>query len=510
MAKKADALFLGLLFTFAMWSGIGLLESPGFTFDEALFVDPALHYARHGFLAAPTLGPGFGHAEAVLYHPPLYFLALGHVFRVFGEGLLQARLFSVALASCSLCLVFFIVRRWSPLAALLAAFLLAVDPLFAYRAREARPDWIPLLAVLGAFGLITSLPATGRRRLVSVLAVGVLVGLGVNAHLLYLIYGVVFGLLLLFPSPLGPRKVRYRCFESAVFSVGLVATLIPFLLYVRRHPMAFEEQFLYHVDLQHEAYSKTGGWMYQEALRYLQYFKLTPFGLIYFAGAMAAAGWLSFRSSSAAAEVQKAGTLPWLRTVFLVSLFGMALLSVASGHRPWHLLMLAPFFSILGGEVAAWAIGRARHSWPAVLLCTLFFLAALNGVVVNWLARTYSAFATWGERRVDKLEAGLAGIIPRGSTVYGDYRLVFLAYKQDWKFVQHQYAYRKDPKRLRELGFDYVIASDMTGDLSGINLADYSVVEILELNPSHFRLGKLNRTVNPISLRVLRRLNAAP
>ena len=505
VAKKADVSFLALLIIFAVWSGFGLLESPGFTFDEALFVDPALHYARHGFLAAPTLGPGFGHEEAYLYHTPLYFLALGYIFRLFGEGLLQARVFSVVLASCSLCLVFLIVRRSSPLAALLTTFLLAVDPLFGSRAREARPDWIALLAVLGAFSLITSLRAKGWRRLVFVLVAGVLVGVGVNSHLLYLIYGVSFGLLLIFPWALGLRECRFRWTRLAVFSLGVVVTLIPFLLYARRHPIAFAEQFKYHVSLQHEAYAKTGGWVYQEVLRYLQYFRLAPFGLIYFVGSMCAAGWLALWSSCGATEEEKAGTSTWLRTVFVVSLLGITLLSVTSGHRSWHLLILAPFLCAVGGGVAAWAAGRARHSWPAVFLCVLFFLAVLNGVAVSWVARTYSALATWGERRVDKLEPRLTVLVPRGSSVYGDYRLVFLAYKLDWKFVQHQYAYRKDPKGLREVRFDYVIASDMTGDLSGIDMADYVLVENLELGRSPFRLGKVNRTVNPISLHVFRR-----
>lgn len=508
VARNARVLFVVLLSIYAVWSCVGLLESPGFTTDEApIIVDAGLHYARHGFLAVPAMGPGFGHEEAVLYQTPLHFLALGYVFRVFGEGLLQARLLSVALALCCLCVLFLIVRRWSPLGAFFAAVLLAVDPLFTARTREARYDWLALLGALGAFGLLISMPSEQRRRIASVLAAGVLVGLAVNSHVLSLIYGVIFGLLLLLPSLLGPRKARFRWMESAVFSLGVVVTLVPFLFYASRHPTAFVEQFLHQSADWHKSPSKTGGWLYQEALKYFQYYRLAPFGFIYFVGSMCVAGWLACRSSSEGSEPEGAGTLARLRTVFLITLLGIGLLSVISGHRPWRLLLLAPFVSAVGGMVAVWAAKRARDSWPALFLCLLFCLAVLNGVAANWLARTYSAFATWGERRVDKLEARLTELIPRGSSVYGDYRLVFLACKLDWKFVQHQDSGRRDPKRIREMKFDYLVVSEMTGDLNGINTADYVLVEELKLGRSPFRLKNLNKTVVPIDFQVYRRVS---
>ncbi len=115
VAWGRDAACMTLLVLLALGAWLPLLTkipTPGG--DEPGFVDPAATFARHGFLGTDLyLGQLPGMERHIYWQPPVYFVALGAWFKLFGVGLVQARLFSVFCGLAVVLCVYGLSRLWA-------------------------------------------------------------------------------------------------------------------------------------------------------------------------------------------------------------------------------------------------------------------------------------------------------------------------------------------------------------------------------------------------------------
>lgn len=119
--------------------------------DEPLLAQPAMLLLREGRLATPLLtGAASGVAERTYWYPQGYFLLLATVFSITAPTLEAMRAISVVAAIAVLAETFAVARisSASRSAAIGAAALLAVDPVFERAALIGRPDVVALALIL--------------------------------------------------------------------------------------------------------------------------------------------------------------------------------------------------------------------------------------------------------------------------------------------------------------------------------------------------------------------------
>src|SRR5215471_8012103 len=255
---------------YAVWALIGLTSSPGFTIDESPIIDAAHTFQELGYLAIRTAGPGSHHYEdAFLYQMPLHPVVLGIWFKLFGFGFFQARLLSVILACVALWLVAQSMASFSTRAVLLSVVLLGCDPMFAERARLARYDWLAI-----GFGLLAWREVGLRREVEGPLTagkaalVGVALGIATSTHLLFgLSFAVAIGVIILIDEKFSRAWVL-----CGLMIATFIATLIPAILYMFRHPEAFDGQLLFQIRGNGAHSSSFVAWLRDEVKRYILYF----------------------------------------------------------------------------------------------------------------------------------------------------------------------------------------------------------------------------------------------
>jgi uncharacterized membrane protein len=105
--------------------------------------DPGTHALAGRFIAEGYVP----YRYFVSVHPPLYDLTLGAIFRVFGYDYYYVPYLSVVLSLACLVLVYFVARRlYGNRTALIAAGLLAVEPMMVYFGRRGVQEAMGLRA----------------------------------------------------------------------------------------------------------------------------------------------------------------------------------------------------------------------------------------------------------------------------------------------------------------------------------------------------------------------------
>ena len=133
-----------LIAAFALFNLVGLDRMPLINGDEPWIAEPGLHFWRTGVFASELHRGFYGVEQHFLLHAPLFSILVGGVIAVLGQGLYQARLLPLALATATAALTFVLGRRLlSPRHGLLALLMLTtwrVAP-----GVKAYPSGIPLV-----------------------------------------------------------------------------------------------------------------------------------------------------------------------------------------------------------------------------------------------------------------------------------------------------------------------------------------------------------------------------
>ena len=115
--------------------------------DEPWLMQPSWEWLKHGHPGLPMFRHLGSNIQNYWITSPLLFAAGAVVFKLFGIGLLQARVFNLFLAAMILLCLYLVVRRytghWTSFAAVL---LLSLDGNFLYWSRVSRSD-IPTVAL---------------------------------------------------------------------------------------------------------------------------------------------------------------------------------------------------------------------------------------------------------------------------------------------------------------------------------------------------------------------------
>jgi len=452
------------ILAFFLVSCFGLTQSPGFNHDESLIAAPALSLLRTGHLQIAAAGPDDDRENSYFYQTPLFPVALAGLFKLLGTGLWQGRFLSLLLAAATLIVLARALRPWGNLAGLMGVVLLSVDPVFVERGRLIRYDMPAMIGALAGFillaGFFVRTPAANLHppRQVRAFLAGLCLGLAVEAHFLYVLYVGAFGLLILIFSEAEAVGFKVRIGRAGLFTLGFLVAMIPFALYALAHPAGFRQQFLFQLSFHHGQSPKGMGLIQGEIAKYHDYYMWTPMWLaaVGVAFAFAAALLLKDRRQSQPAASAGAATL-YRQVVFLAVLMPL-LLAFTSGHWYWHHLMVAPVWAMLIAATAAraWREMRPRLWRPGVLL-VFALAAAANGWLVNWGYRAYAAVGTWNTWYSPAVLEQIKALVPPGSRVYGDFRLIFLADQQHWDFTFYQVQFPQDAETLKKIPFDYLV-----------------------------------------------------
>lgn len=225
--------FAAALISAALIYPVLFLRHPPIWPDEGLFANPGIEWIRHGVLGTSLIGDLIDGMETRTYWvPPVYLVTIAAVFKAFGIGVVQMRLFSAVCGIASVLLVWLICRRltdrpWLPW---IAAALLLIDPIYIRAMTIGRMD---IMAVVFGLG---SIYACQRWRIMWIS--GLLAGLALTTHPMG--GAAVAALFLTIVTDSSDTK-RLRSFGHA--AIGLGIALLPWLIYILQDPHSFLVQF---------------------------------------------------------------------------------------------------------------------------------------------------------------------------------------------------------------------------------------------------------------------------
>lgn len=206
--------------------------------DEALYIDAARNLYMHGFLGT-SLYDGLvrGLEHHLFMYPPFYFLTLSSFLKIFGGGLIVARIFSQVLEICLLLVIYAVAERITKnfKVALLAVFIAAFDVLLIRSGHIARMDIeTVLLNLIGIAFYVNTIESAGKTK--GILLSGVFTGLAGLTHPMGII-GFIIISIHAFVTRFGIKKYLY-------FLIPIVVLFTFWGIYIATDPAAFAEQFL--------------------------------------------------------------------------------------------------------------------------------------------------------------------------------------------------------------------------------------------------------------------------
>lgn len=415
--RAAAAALLALFVAMGLWN---LDRWPKVHEDESWQAAPGYTFWTEGRFGA-DLYRGFHGMERHYYgFMPLFPLMLGGSLKLFGLGLLQARLVPLGLATLTLLLTYLLGERlFSPAHGLAALVILATWPIAAPRAhlatglpladlaRICRYDIaVPVFGLLGLLALAAALEWGGGRARATLAAAGVLAGLATLSH----VYGAAWLAAILAAWIRKPLRVRLK--EGSWALAGFLLALLPYLLFVASGWEDFRAQnrnYANRVALGHAGFYATN--LLHEPRRYDHVASALRGGNL--------AAWLFlalFVAGLVRLGQEGGGERGARRRIVLGALFAPALhfALLLESKNPMYLATLWPPAALVAAVGLAGAI-RARRKLVAVGVVAGVSLAALQGLSV-FARRAYEARRATPFRDFADL---VASRLPAGSEVLG-------------------------------------------------------------------------------------------
>ena len=109
LLKRLSFVFLLSLFVFAYL--YHFTDIPFFRVDDAWGMEASYRLASIGELGSPMIENGANQTHYFHTHPPVYYILLALVFKIFSFGIIQARLFSIFLAISGLGVFYLVLKN---------------------------------------------------------------------------------------------------------------------------------------------------------------------------------------------------------------------------------------------------------------------------------------------------------------------------------------------------------------------------------------------------------------
>ena len=211
-----------------------------FVEDEGWNSDESVTWMREGRLRMSSFPADFD--SQLDARPPLLAFSMGETFRLFGIGVLQARLSSMLAGLGVVIAAYFLGMEWGGAwAACVAALLVACDNFLWVTARSARPE--PHTTLFVCLGIVFFYVARRKESAWWSLLAAVSIGVSINYHPLGIGFAMALTALLLFEF----RSEAIQAPRVRAFVLGVVATILPYaiwLAYDAQHRFGFRATYM--------------------------------------------------------------------------------------------------------------------------------------------------------------------------------------------------------------------------------------------------------------------------
>ncbi len=242
-SRKTYLSIIFILLIFSVTYTHNLLKTPKYCIDEAEVIEPACNLANENRLYLSFRDGFIGLDEALLWHPPAYYLISALVMKMFSCGILQARAVSVIFGAIAVISVYFLMRMITNNNeyALLSALLLLTHPVFFMVSRTARMDiLIPAFLSLAVLFFISGIK---HKSSYSFLASGIFFGLGTISHLNGFVIPIILVLLIYF------ERKHINTFSMTLLLLGFVTPVLAWVSFAMQHFDIFLEQIKFQMGV---------------------------------------------------------------------------------------------------------------------------------------------------------------------------------------------------------------------------------------------------------------------
>jgi 4-amino-4-deoxy-L-arabinose transferase-like glycosyltransferase len=412
----------GITATAACFVLYGLTRSPDILSDEVFFAEPARMLATSGTLSDPIYFDIAGLSHYFFIQPPVYFLLLAGMYRVFGFNETVTRLGSAVPYLAAIIAAFFLARlladrigldrRFSAVAGLLGAVLLAFNEQSIEMARNARPDALGVLLVLLGWLCVSKVTYAAKNRAIWLSSGFLLLLLATLTHPAF--GGPAAGIIVAVISFPGRLGISRRTAVAAAVATAAVA-LLPYAAWSLLHFYEWRSQFL-HVIVSAPS-MRYGNFLIAQLGSVRTALKSSPM-----IAAVTVLGLAAFRWR---ASPETAGAL-----------IGATAVAVASSDPYFKLLLPVALAPTAAGIVLRYA--RAGTNYRR-LTAALIVLAALNGLVFP-VARAYEIHKNYQQRDPMVVTRNIERFVPRGAHLMGMQTVYFAAISdraeyRDWRLL---------------------------------------------------------------------------
>lgn len=451
---KNNKEILSLLLIFIVLYSFDLSKYPVVWIDEGWFINPAFNLAFHGFFGTTMMPDFYNIAHFTYWQMPLYMVLVAISFKLFGFGIVQARMVSVFLGFFTILFTYLLGKElFTKKVGLLATSLLIVNPLFFRVAREVRMDIaVACFTLIALYFLVMALKRSKHKYYFCS---------GLFAILSFLSHpnGIfcIISIILIYCScriDFKNLKIHFNLKEVVCLITGPLIASIPYLYYISLDFQAFKNQ--YEVNI----LSSGNNPLINISLELIRYKEL-----IYFFGGLE--GQITVLLIVTTLSLILFGMVYILKNrnkfsskfLFIVISVPLVLLTVLviQKHSMWYLGIVLPYLFIL--MVVPFKI-KFNHKNVKVSLAVLLIIT----ITMSSLG-IFSSIYQNKDYDYQTIQSQIQGYIPTGSVIVGDPQY-WITLHNNYTYYDYHYMNSSDFQKLRggyvlyDSGWDYVIHSD--------------------------------------------------
>ncbi len=415
----AITLLYVLLFTF------NLDKFPDVKMDEAWFSNPAYELASNGRLGT-TMLQGWHNIENYTYwQPPAYLLQLAASFKLFGFGVTQARIVSVALGLVGVIFTYLLAKElYDKRIATLATLLLSSNPLYFAMSRLVRMEIaVTTFMIIALYLLVIAIrdPKPHKYFLCGVFAMLAMLShpnglLGIAAiYFIVLILGVSRS-----DSAIGRLRSVFTERGVYLYCAGLAFTMVPYLIYISLDFQSFLAQFMSNIG---QSLSSLVGNILAEPSRYssfLEQFTSSSTGIVRLLGLLAVLLLISLTILTLYRVMRNRN---WGDKIILIFLLTHVILFtvIVSNKTDIYLTLLLPAWSIIVSATIFHVLFKKKViPLRSLSIVPLFVGILLAGhILANYGAISYAIYMN-RDYNYDQIKEEVLKYVPKGSTIIGE------------------------------------------------------------------------------------------
>ena len=444
-----------LLLIYAVLYSFNLDKFPVISGDENYFLNPAYDLVMFGKMGTSMIYGFYNIANFTYWQPPVFILLMAASFKLFGFGIVQARMVSVFLGFLTVLFTYLLgLKLYNKKIGLLASFLLVLNPLFFLVSRTARMEIA--VACFMVIALYFTVLALKYSKVNYYFVSGLFATLAVLSHPNGVIAVLVVVMVILAEKiDIKSFKFKFNLNKVLAFILGVLIPLIPYLLYISMDFTAFKGQFMMNVGA---SPSNPLNNIIMEPSRFVELFWwfVRYDGVFLTFVTFAVALILTVLGLYYLVMERKLGD-KFLLIVFMVT---AVVFSIFVYHKYFiYLGLIAPYFSIL---IALTLKDKITLQLNKKGVCSVFILVLWIALIIgncifidNFLEKTkdYDYYSIGSE--VEKY-------IPAGSVVMGDHNY-WIALHDKYRYYGRETG-NKTSSMLVDLNIQYILFDNYWGN----------------------------------------------